>query len=95
MRRPARSRPAPRVGRDVTTTTAAFRPDGRALLTATLHRARLWAVPAPLAGEAERLRLWVEVSTGLELDASGAVIELDAQTWQQRRERLERLGGPR
>jgi WD40 repeat protein len=71
-------------------TTAAFRPDVKALLTATLQRAHLWAVPAPLAGEPERLRLWVEVCTGLELDASGAVVELDAAAWRQRRERPRR-----
>jgi WD40 repeat protein len=85
----------PWAGRNKTVvTSAAFRPDGRALLTTTMHRAQLWAVPVPVPGEAERLRLWVEVSTGLELDASGAVVELDSATWQQRRQRLERLGGP-
>jgi eukaryotic-like serine/threonine-protein kinase len=74
--------------------TAAFRPDGRAILAGTWDRAFLWAVPAPLAGEPERLRRWVEVSTGLELDASGAVVELDAAAWGQRRERPRQLGGP-
>jgi eukaryotic-like serine/threonine-protein kinase len=73
--------------------TAAFRPDGKAVLTATRDRAYLWAVPAPAAGEVERLRLWVEVNTGLELDAGGGVVELDAAAWRRKRQRLERLGG--
>src|SRR5262245_32356113 len=74
--------------------TAAFRPDGGAVLAETRDRAHLWAVPAPVAGDAERIRLWVEVCTGLELDAGGAVVELDAAAWRQRRERLRELGGP-
>jgi WD40 repeat protein len=74
--------------------TAAFRPDGKAVLAGTQDRALLWAVPAPLAGDAERIRLWVEVCTGLELDAGGAVVELDAEAWRRRRERLRELGEP-
>jgi eukaryotic-like serine/threonine-protein kinase len=73
---------------------ASYRPDGKAVLVATWDRAHLWAVPAPVAGDVGRIRLWVEVSTGLELDAGGAVVELDAGTWRQRRERLGQRGGP-
>src|SRR5262245_45036870 len=74
--------------------TVAFRPDGGAVLAETRDRAHLWAVPAPVAGDAERIRLWVEVCTGLELEAGGAVVELDAAAWRQRRKRLRELGGP-
>jgi WD40 repeat protein len=74
--------------------TAAFRPDGKAVIAGTQDRALLWAVPAPLAGDAERIRLWVEVCTGLELDTGGAVVELDAEAWRRRRERLREVGGP-
>jgi hypothetical protein len=42
----------------------------------------------------KRLRLWVEVATGLELDAGGAVIDLDARAWRERWNRLQKLGGP-
>jgi WD40 repeat protein len=76
-----------------TTVTALFRPEGKAVLTASSHGAELWAVPAPVVGDADRIRLWVEVATGLELDATGAVVELDAETWRQRCERLQELGG--
>jgi hypothetical protein len=47
-----------------------------------------------VAGDADRLRLWVEVLTGLELDADGVAGPLDGPTWQERRKRLDELGGP-
>jgi WD40 repeat protein len=47
-------------------------------------------MPVPVAGEPERIRLWVEVLVGMELDESGGTHALDAATWQQRRRRLER-----
>jgi WD40 repeat protein len=58
------------------------------------NRGRLWHVPPPVAGPVERLRLWAEVVTGLELDAEGGVHPLDAPGWHQRRRRLRALGGP-
>jgi hypothetical protein len=38
--------------------------------------------------------LWAQVITGLEVDELTAVRVLDAATWQQRRQRLQNLGGP-
>ena len=74
---------------------AAFSPDGRLLLTACQDpRARLWAVPAPLEEPVERIRLWLEVSTGMELDAGGAARVLGPTTWQERRRLLDERGGP-
>jgi WD40 repeat protein len=74
--------------------TAGFRPDGKAVLAETSDRATLWAVPIPVAGQAERIRLWVEVNTGLELDPGGAVVELDAEAWGKRHQQLQKRGGP-
>jgi WD40 repeat protein/serine/threonine protein kinase len=71
----------------------AFSPDDRTLLTAT-PIVRIWPVPTPVAGEAQRLVLWVQVITGLELDEDDAIRVLDAETWQKRRQRLQDLGGP-
>jgi hypothetical protein len=54
----------------------------------------VWPVPQPVDEPVERLRLWVETATGLELDAGGAVVELDAAAWERRWRRLQELGGP-
>jgi hypothetical protein len=51
-------------------------------------------VPNAVAGEVERITLWTQVLTGMELDDHGAVQVLDGPTWQERRRRLEQLGGP-
>jgi WD40 repeat protein/serine/threonine protein kinase len=79
----------------------AFSPDGRTILTgdgertAPRHGAgQLWPGLIPLPGTPERLVLWVQVITGRELDDEGVVRWLDAATWQQRRRRLDELGGP-
>jgi hypothetical protein len=47
-----------------------------------------------MRGNPERLLLWVQVITGTELDESGQVRVLDAATWQERRQQLDKLGGP-
>ncbi len=73
----------------------AFSPDGRTVLTGSYDgTVRFWSVPAPVAGEPERIRLWVEVITGMELDSSNVIHLLDATTWQDRKHRLEQLGSP-
>ena len=51
-------------------------------------------VPQPVRGTPEYLRLWIEVLTVSEQDSSGGVTELDYKTWQERFERLKKLGGP-
>jgi WD40 repeat protein len=72
-----------------------FSPDGQTVLTGSWKKALLWKLPVPLSGEVERIAVWTQVMTGLELDADGVVVRvLDAPTWQQRRRRLEELGGP-
>ena len=75
---------------------ASFSPDGSQILVADGYEtAQVWrAPPGPLAGERERIICWVEVVTGMELDPTGGINVLDAPTWQQRRRRLQELGGP-
>jgi WD40 repeat protein/tRNA A-37 threonylcarbamoyl transferase component Bud32 len=81
---------------------AAFSPNGRTVLTgggshgllAVKGRALLWEAPLPVAGDVRRVVLWVQVVTGMELDADGTARPLDGAAWQQRRARLEKLGGP-
>jgi WD40 repeat protein len=72
----------------------AFDPKGRTVATATSDGVRLWEAPQRIEGDPERLRLWIEVVTGLELDAGQWAVEADAKTWQQRYRRLQKLGGP-
>jgi WD40 repeat protein/serine/threonine protein kinase len=73
----------------------AFSPDGRLLLTGSFDgTSRLWDVPSPVAGDMERITLWVQVLTGMELDRDGLFQMSDAAAWQQHSHRLQELGGP-
>lgn len=72
---------------------AVFSPDGQTIMTGGIGKARSWPTPRPVQDTPERIRLWLEVTTGSALDAFGAVRMLDAQAWQQRRQRLQNLGG--
>jgi WD40 repeat protein len=73
----------------------AFGADNRTVLTGSEDgKARLWQMPPPLDGSVERVRLWVEVLTGMHLDPDGEARALDAAHWQQSKHRLEELGGP-
>jgi hypothetical protein len=51
-------------------------------------------VPQPMRGHPEQLVLSPQVIPGIEVDELTAVRVLDAATWEQRRQRLEKLGGP-
>ena len=69
--------------------------DGKTALTRSRDKtARLWHVPQPIRGDPERIMLWTQVITGLEVDELTAVRVLDAATRQQRHQRLQELGGP-
>jgi WD40 repeat protein len=73
----------------------AFSPDGRRMATGGKNaRVTLWEAPRPLGGSVERVRLWVEVLTGLESDAQGAIQPLSPDARRARHRRLEELGGP-
>jgi len=47
-----------------------------------------------LRGTQDQLLLWAQVITGMELDAAGAVRFLDSDSWPERLQRLQELGGP-
>jgi hypothetical protein len=54
---------------------------------------RVWELPTPVQGDVDRIVLWVQVLTGMELDENDVFHVLDAADWQQRRQRLDELGG--
>src|SRR5262249_14611412 len=72
----------------------AFSPDGKTILTGVVAAARLWPVPRPIPGEPQRIELWTQVITGMELNELDVIRFLDAKTWQERRRLLRELGGP-
>ncbi len=84
---------------------AIFAPDGRTVWTASQDKTvRPWLVPHFLSpprvgGDTEggppddQLTLWTQVVTGMELDADDVARVLDPATWQERRRRLESMGG--
>lgn len=81
---------------------AVFSLDGKNIVVLTTSRSKnimqwdimQWPVPSHVHSLSPRVTLWLEVMTGLELDESGAIVPLDANTWEQRRERLKEMGGP-
>jgi WD40 repeat protein/serine/threonine protein kinase len=75
---------------------ASFSPDGSQILVADVHgNVQVWRAPqGPLQGSCERIVCWVQVVTGMELDSAGGIHVLDVGTWNQRRQRLQELGGP-
>src|SRR5262245_2630991 len=52
-----------------------------------------WRVPQPAAGDVERVVLWAQVLTGMELasDETAQVVPID--DWRKRQVRLKELGG--
>ena len=77
---------------------AAFAPDGKTVLVGDVwddNDERLWQWPiTPLEGTPEQILLWAQLLTGMEMDEYGAVRMLDADTWQQRRRKIQQLGNP-
>jgi hypothetical protein len=55
--------------------------------------ARLWDVPRELEDDPERLGLWVQVTSGRELNGDGSVRWLEAAALRERRSHLQRRGG--
>jgi WD40 repeat protein/serine/threonine protein kinase len=88
---------APALPPTLTIWNAIFSPDGNRVLAHSYDdTAYLWRVPSPLPADVtvERIVLWAEAITGMELDDDDVPRELDDPSWQQRRRRLAELGGP-
>jgi WD40 repeat protein len=79
----------PHAGRGWARGPVAFDPAGRYFAAAGADgRVAVWPVSAPLAGSPERVRLRMEVLTGMELDAGEVIRELSPQGQKERRRRL-------
>ncbi|MEI8381308.1 MAG: serine/threonine-protein kinase [Planctomycetota bacterium] len=70
-----------------------FTADGRRLYIAS-NGLEVWRVPPPAADDPERLRLSIEVRTGLEVNENATIQKLSHAGWLERKRRLEQLGGP-
>ncbi len=72
----------------------AFSPDGALLATGGEDQvAQVWQTPGILKEDAQTLRLWVEVITGMELDRHDAVRPLGPDAWRERLQLLRARGG--
>ena len=72
----------------------AFSPSGRKIVTVPQYGSPvLWDVEE-LPDDLPRVAAWIEVITGLTLNAQGEVQVLDRPAWLERREELLKLGGP-
>jgi WD40 repeat protein len=70
-----------------------FHPDGSRVLTASWDRStRMWKVLSPVEGSPEQVRLWAEVSTGMQMDQYGLARALNGKEWNEKRHRLSTLG---
>jgi WD40 repeat protein len=67
--------------------TAAFRPDGRALLTISEGVATLWEMPSPPHADPGRWTDAVRLLSGMELDEFGATRVLEPKRWLELRDR--------
>jgi WD40 repeat protein len=73
----------------------ALSPDGRTAGTASWDgTAALWEAPPAMPGTSERLALWAQLTTGIDLEDGGAVRTLDGAAWLECRRRLGRLPPP-
>jgi WD40 repeat protein len=87
----ATARPiGPRLPHKAALRTAAFAENDAQIVTGTSAGTTcIWDVSrSPFEGDVESIELWLQVSTGMELDANGEVRPLDPESWQRRRKRL-------
>ena len=76
-------------------TSAIFTPDGSRVVIGEEDVVSIWDFAVDVVEDnVDRIKLWVEVSTGQALSAEGNVRVLDAAGWRMRQNQLAALGGP-
>jgi WD40 repeat protein len=65
-----------------------FADDGKTLLTGSSAGTTFWPLADPLPGSADDIAQRMQALTGKEMDDRGVIRLLDAETWQERRQRL-------
>jgi WD40 repeat protein/serine/threonine protein kinase len=68
-----------------------FSPDGKSVLVGEHAGATLRAVPPRYPSNLRAATLWLQVTTGMEMDADGTVHNLNRTTWWQRARNLQTL----
>jgi WD40 repeat protein/tetratricopeptide (TPR) repeat protein len=96
----------PAEGPHITRISAAYSPDGKTIATSDNNMldklawrsanstVRLWHLPSTLDDDFLRMEAWVQTITGLATDVEGNTRALYTDAWQERREKLQQLGGP-
>jgi len=86
----------PPIPHPIEVTSLAFSPDGKYFLTGSPDQgARLFRKVPELPDDLDRVATWVEVLSGLTLDTGQGTIQvLENTAWRERREQLEKRGGP-
>jgi len=70
----------------------AFSPDSKTLLTASFDRtARSYLLPTPIEGSVDQVILSIEALTGMTLDEDGLFRDLDADSWNHKRQGLSQI----
>jgi WD40 repeat protein len=71
----------------------AFSRDGKRIVGGGEFGVRVWDLAAPIEGDAARIRLWIEATTGLTMDRDAVFRWLEPAAWRERRARLEAAEG--
>jgi WD40 repeat protein len=72
----------------------AFSRDGKTIVLAdSSNTLQQWNVPMALAGDRQRIRLWVQTISGKEVDARGVFTDVEARLWEDRQQALLDQGG--
>ncbi len=86
---------SPGLGRGGAVSAVALSPDGNRVAKGELDgTVRIQPTPTPVSDQVDKLRLWVQVLTGLESDPTTGGRTLDREEWLEKKRLLDSMGGP-